>query len=65
MLPRILFAGVLLGVFWLPGGAAAARVAGGTPVPEKVIVGKWSIDIEETKKLLSDSEKKNLEGFGP
>jgi uncharacterized Zn ribbon protein len=31
--------------------------------PEKVLVGKWKIDIEETKKILPESEKKNAD-FG-
>jgi uncharacterized Zn ribbon protein len=34
-----------------------------TGAPEKVLVGKWKIDIEETKKILPESEKKNAD-FG-
>jgi hypothetical protein len=38
-------------------GGATTIVAGGPPTPEKVLVGKWKIDIEETKKNLTETEK--------
>jgi hypothetical protein len=33
--------------------------------PEKIIVGKWKIDIEESRKLCPDSEKPNFEKAVP
>jgi hypothetical protein len=42
-------------------GGAAWYFMSGSGSAEKVMVGKWKIDIEETKKIIPESEKKNAE----
>jgi predicted Zn finger-like uncharacterized protein len=65
----LLFAGIgcglLLLCFGCSGGGFALYwfVIRGGGDPEKVIVGKWSIDAEETKKNLPESEKKNADAM--